>query len=69
MLGLTAREHAIESWDWIRCRKEPNARGGYVVEVWEHTPSTRRRLENVFKVGQIVEMESLKSKKMNTVVL
>jgi len=69
VLGMTAREYAIQYWDWIRCRREPNARGGYVVELWEHTPSTRRRLENVFEVGQIVELESLKSKKMKTVVL
>ena len=69
VLGLTAREYAIERWNWVRCRKETNARGGYVVEVWEHTPSTRRRLENVFEVGQVVELESLKNKKMKTIVL
>jgi len=69
ILGYSAREYALEYWNWIRCRKEPNARGGYVVEVWEHTTSTRERLENVFEVGQIVELESLKTKKMKTVVL
>ncbi len=64
-----AREYAIKAWNWIRCRKEPNARGGYIVEAYEYTLSVRRRLENVFEVGQIVEMELLKTKKMEEVLL
>ncbi len=69
ILGMTAREYAIRAWDWIRCRKEPNARGGYIVQIWEYTPSVRRRLENIFEVGQVVELESMKTKKLKEVVL
>ena len=68
-MNITARDYAIEYWDWIRCRKEPNPRGKYVVELWEHTPSTRRRLENIFEPGEVVEIESVKNRKMETVML
>jgi len=69
ILGLTAREYAMQCWHWIRCRKEPNARGKYLIQAWEELPSVKRRLENIFDVGEIVEIEFLKNKKMRTVVL
>ena len=68
-MDITAREYAMQHWDWIRCRREPNARSKFVIEMWEYTPSVRRRLENIFEPGEIVETEQAKDRRMKEIVL
>ena len=57
---MAVRQYAIEEWNWIRCRK---IKGGYIAQIKNATPNTKRRLEYVFPIGTSVLVEVVKNKK------